>query len=224
MNSHSKIFIAVTIIFLISLIGLFLAGLVPEEIKGARSLFRIFETNSEANLSEFSSAPQVTLETDDPEDSFIADNLNLPTRVVIEKIGVDAPVLNPESRDIAVLDKSLLSGAVRYPSSGLPGGNKPVFLFGHSTTFPTVRNQAYKTFNRLEDLNIGDEIKVEAGGFSYQYLVTSVALVNDNAELIEFEDGDNGIVLSTCNTFGKKSERIVVKGKFLERRELIEIF
>jgi len=217
MNSHFKIFLAVLIIFLISLIGLFLVGLVPEEIKGARdSLFKI----SEANPRELFSAPQITLETDEPDAPSVADALNFPTRVIIEKIGVNAPVSNPESRDIAVLDNALLSGAVRYPTSGLPGGNSPLFLFGHSTTFSTVRNHAYKTFNRLENLNIGDAIKVEAGGLAYQYLVTSVALVDQDAELIEFADGDNGIVLSTCNTFGQKSERIVVKGRLVESRPI----
>ena len=53
---------------------------------------------------------------------------SLPKRVVIDEIGVDVDINNPESRSIDVLDNSLLSGAVRYPSSGLLGQKTNMLL------------------------------------------------------------------------------------------------
>jgi hypothetical protein len=40
-----------------------------------------------------------------------------PTRVHIARIGVDTTIVTPQSTDIAVLDRALLSGAVHYPGT-----------------------------------------------------------------------------------------------------------
>src|SRR5688500_6234745 len=47
----------------------------------------------------------------------------LPIEIDIPAIGVSATIANPNSTDVATLDKHLLSGAVRYPGSGLLGKN-----------------------------------------------------------------------------------------------------
>ncbi|OHA26569.1 MAG: hypothetical protein A3C06_03275 [Candidatus Taylorbacteria bacterium RIFCSPHIGHO2_02_FULL_46_13] len=140
----------------------------------------------------------------------------LPDRIVIEKIGVDTPVVNPESRDIVVLDKALLSGVVRYPTSGGLEDNSTMFLFGHSTSFRTVHNEAYKAFNRLGELQIGDTIRVSSGSTDYVYKVFSVSEVDKDKALVELQTGEKLLTLSTCDTFGARSDRFVVQARFIQ--------
>ena len=84
----------------------------------------------------------------------------LPLSIKIPVIGVDAPIYNPATTSVSVLDGYLLKGAVRYPGSGLLGGDGNIFIFGHNTGIKIVYNQAFKTFNGLKDLKAGDLIHV----------------------------------------------------------------
>lgn len=137
-----------------------------------------------------------------------------PDRIIIEKVGIDTKIMQPESRDIATLDTALQSGAVHYPGSGsIERGN--VFLFGHSTSFAVVRNQAYKTFNGLNQLVAGDEIILEANGAVYKYRVQKVSLVNEDDLLVSFNSSGRTLTISTCNTFGEKQERWVVTAELV---------
>lgn len=137
----------------------------------------------------------------------------LPTRVIVDKIGIDVAVHNSESTDSKTLNDLLLRGSVRYPGSGTLGhGN--MFIFGHSTSIKIVNNQAFKAFNHLKDLNIGDKIRIQSGAAEYTYKVTAVLLVDSDKVLVDFTDKRNMVTLSTCNVFGEKQERFVVEAVF----------
>jgi LPXTG-site transpeptidase (sortase) family protein len=137
----------------------------------------------------------------------------LPDRIKIPSVGVDSQIQRPESQDISVLDQALNKGAVYYPGSGtINVGN--MFIFGHSTGFAVVNNQAYKTFNDLEDLNRGDEILIDSGEKTFVYKVDSVNLVDENEAYVDFTRTDRMLTISTCNTFGQKQERWVVEASF----------
>lgn len=138
-----------------------------------------------------------------------------PIRLVIEKIAVNAPVENPQSRDIAVLDAALLKGVVHYPGSGSLESKTNMFLFGHSTNWTNVQNRAFKSLNRLNELRLGDEIKLFSDEKEYIYKVTTVSLVDENEALVKFETGKRKLTLSTCDTFGKRTNRFVVTADFL---------
>ncbi len=137
-----------------------------------------------------------------------------PTRIVIDKIGVDATVANPNTTNAATLDDYLKEGAVRYPGSGSLGAGN-MFIFGHSTSIIVVHNQAYKTFNGLRDLKSGDVIKVYGASKIYEYRVTSVRLADSSEVLVKFDASKNMLTLSSCNTFGAKSERYVVEADYV---------
>lgn len=143
-----------------------------------------------------------------------------PTRVVIPEIGVDTLISNPTSFDIPTLDNELLKGAVRYPGSALLGENAPVFLFGHQSYLPVVRNPAFKAFNGLQKLEAGDAILVHSDTGVYEYRVRSVSLVDAKNALIPLEDGERRLVLSTCNSFGSPGERYVVSAEYVSRAAL----
>lgn len=138
-----------------------------------------------------------------------------PTRIVISRIGVDAKVLNPESIAVTALDEALKKGAVRYPESGKLNEGRTVFLFGHSSYLKTVRNLAYRTFNGLQNLKPGDEIRVEGVQNAYLYRVESVTMQKDSEAYVDLQGSGDELVLSTCNTFGAKQDRIIVRAKLV---------
>ena len=137
-----------------------------------------------------------------------------PSRIVIPKIALDGPVLNPQTQEAAVLDAALLKGAVRYPGSGDLESKKNIFIFGHSSELPVVHNQSFKIFNRLKELNVGDEVTLQSTDMNYRYKVSSVSLASASDALVNFTN-DHQLVLSTCNTFGAKQERFVVYADFV---------
>lgn len=145
---------------------------------------------------------------------------NLPLSIKIPNIGVDAQIYNPATTSIDILNDYLSKGAVRYPGSGLLDGGGNIFVFGHSTGFKIVNNQAYKTFNGIEDLKKDDLIHVYSDKYDYTYKVTFVKLVSADKALVEFNTKNNMLTLSTCDNFGAKSDRYVVESVFVSKTSL----
>ena len=139
-----------------------------------------------------------------------------PVSIVIPKIDVSATVSNPTSTDISVLDEELLSGAVRYPTSAKLGENGNVVIFGHSSYLPIVRNQAYKTFDGIQNLVQGDTITVNSEGTAYTYSVRTVSKQDANSAAIPLTVSGKVLTLATCDSFGTKTSRFVVTADFVE--------
>lgn len=144
----------------------------------------------------------------------------LPTSVVIPSIGVDSQIYNPSTTSAKILDDFLLKGAVRYPGSGLLGGSGNIFLFGHSTGIKIVNNQAFKTFNGIKNLKKDDLIHVFSDKYEYVYKVVTVEMVGADKALVEFNTKSEMLTISTCNTFGAKSDRYVVQSIFVAKKLL----
>ncbi len=143
-----------------------------------------------------------------------------PVRLMIDKIGVNTPVINSVSRTVSALDRDLTKGVVRYPGSALIGkGN--VFLFGHSSTLSVIHNPAYKALNHLDYLKTGDEIKVYSATKEYTYRVVSVNKKDEGQAVIDLAAKANRITISTCDTFsGIKQQRIIVEADYVGSRTL----
>ena len=143
--------------------------------------------------------------------------VELPTKIAIPAINLSASVVNPTTTDIETLDKSLFSGAVRYPTSARLGETGNVVLFGHSSYLPIVNNQAYKTFNGIQKLVAGDTITVYSAGAAYTYRVRSVAKENAASNTgISLATASRVLTLVTCNSFAAKEDRFVVTADFVE--------
>ena len=135
----------------------------------------------------------------------------LPEKVSIPKLGLTATVANPTTTNAEVLDKDLLYGAVRYPTSGMLGGDgQNVVLFGHSSYLPVVHNQAYKTFDGIQNLAHGDQILVTGNGTTYVYEVETVAQASAERDGIPLQVSGSKLTLVTCDSFASKSDRFVV--------------
>jgi LPXTG-site transpeptidase (sortase) family protein len=135
----------------------------------------------------------------------------LPEKIEIPKLKLTATVANPTTTDADILDKDLLYGAVRYPTSGSLGAQgKNVVLFGHSSYLPVVHNQAYKLFDGIQTLAHGDQILVTGGGTTYVYEVETVASANAQTDGIPLSVEGSKLTLVTCDSFKTKSDRFVV--------------
>jgi len=153
------------------------------------------------------------------EEAMIPSN-SAPARIIIDRIGVNAPVNNPESRNIEVLNESLLTGVVHYPGSGDLEDTSNLFLFGHSSGLRVVHNQLFKVFNGLKELKKNDIIKVQSESKEYLYRVKSVTLTTADQAFVELSNRKKTLTLSTCNTFGAKEERYVVQADFVGSYDL----
>ena len=136
---------------------------------------------------------------------------DLPARIVIEKVGIDFKIVNPDSTSLTFLDNELTKAPVRYPGSGtITSGN--MFIFGHSTGLKIVQNQAYKVFNNLKNLKEGDQIKIYSmAGKTYTYTVVDGKDVKKSETWIDFSAATPTLTLSTCDRLSEIGDRYVVK-------------
>jgi LPXTG-site transpeptidase (sortase) family protein len=139
-----------------------------------------------------------------------------PVKIEIPILKLSATVANPATTNIEVLDEALLKGAVRYPTSASLGETGNVVLFGHSSYLPVVGNQAYKTFNGIQKLVAGDAVIVYSSGTAYTYRVRTMQKESANDAGIPLDVTGRVLTLSTCNSFGQKSDRFVVTADFVE--------
>lgn len=140
----------------------------------------------------------------------------IPDRIVAPSIGMDMAVSNPRSRDLAILDSALLDGPVYYPGSGYLNEDANLLLFGHSSFLPVVKNENFRAFNHIKELKIGERIEIYSGDERFVYRVTSNILAKDSDVRVDFYSETPMITLTTCNSFGSKEDRYVVKAVLVE--------
>jgi LPXTG-site transpeptidase (sortase) family protein len=208
--------------FIVTIIVLGLVGLLPKELRPGREAY--VPSDAELGVTEHASgaaAPDTNRGTDTgletSAESPRPTTATLPTYISIPAIGTKASILHPSSPRVEVLDAALQKGAVYYPGSGtIEEGN--MFIFGHSTNWAVVQNQAYKTFNNLDELAAGAEILLTANGKTYVYEVETVTHVDANTAFVDLSRPGRRLTISTCDTFGAKSDRWVVDAVFKEVR------
>ncbi len=186
--------------FLISVYCLARVDLLPEA--------RATETISASLIEE---SPLVA-GTSNAVESFVKpEKKESPLSISIPSISLSTKVQNPMTTDIGTLDTALLSGAVRYPTSGLLGQkNANVVIFGHSSYLPIVNNKAFKAFTGIEKLGQGDVITVSSEAMIYTYVVQNVIKADATSDGIPLDVSGEILTLATCNSFGEKSDRFIV--------------
>lgn len=206
-----SVFLATSVVvFFLALSAASSVGFVPYYIDGSEprrvvSIAELPELGEEI-AAEVAAAPEPA----EPEEPGA-----LPMRVRISAIGLNLPLSNPDTRDIAKLDEYLKDGPARYVDSALLGEKGNVLLFGHSSHLPVVHNQMYKAFNRIPELEAGDVIEVDGGGKTFTYRVLSVKTVNAEEGIIDLSREGNRLTIVTCDTLTSKSSRFVVNAELI---------
>ncbi|MEJ0054103.1 MAG: sortase [bacterium] len=152
----------------------------------------------------------------------IPQSAELPVKIEVPSIRLSAKIANPSSTDIETLDHALLGGAVRYPTSAKLGEAGNVILFGHSSYLPVVSNQAFKTFDGIQNLEKGDRIIVSSGTRAYAYAVAGVSKQSAASDAgIALTSTGHTLTLATCDSFGEKTDRFVVTAELVESYPLV---
>lgn len=212
-------------IFVATLVLLSVFNLLPSEFETKSEDLSIFEKAKLIVMGGYttpttkpaSQTPNVTNNTVSQQGRTIA--AEDPVRIVIPLADVDITVRNPQTTNADYLDAELTRGVVKYPGSGFPGAGN-MFIFGHSTGFSAVQNEAFKAFNNLHNLQVGDEIKVYSTKHIYTYKVQVVKKVDKNDTWVRFDGSKNMLTLSTCDSFGTKSDRYVVEAEYIGLTEI----
>lgn len=208
--SSTKTAVYVIIFFMLGHLLLSALGLVPSEVSEFNQ--RVLQGVQNIHRLSYQRPPKPILPnadiSEEDRETIIG---TAPMRIVIDKIDVDVDIKSPEEANIEKLDAALQEGVVHYPGSGGIGGERRMFLFGHSSRLPVVQNQAYQSFNGLDELTKGDEIRIIGDDGKEQiYVVTATEVVDQDERLVSFESGSGKLTLSTCTTFGARENRVVV--------------
>lgn len=124
--------------------------------------------------------------------------------VNVPDVDIRYPVVEGTTADI--LKKSL----GHFEGTALPGEVGNFCVAGH-------RNSSYaRYFNRLDEVNIGDEIIVETRTNKYTYIVTKTFKIHENQTEVLDQTDDKKITLITCTNGYKPKYRIVVQGLLKE--------
>ena len=154
-----------------------------------------------------------------PETTGIADE-SLTAEVLIEKLGIDVPIVWSGSTKDADLEKDLEHGAIHYPGTPRPGEHGNSFVTAHSSDYPWKAGNYKQAFVKLGNLNMGDDIVVvykKDGAFVYraQFKVVSKEVVS-STDIRMIEQGDaTELTLATCWPIGTNWKRLMVKAELV---------
>lgn len=126
-----------------------------------------------------------------------------PSRVVIPRIGVDAPIVQ------GVTWEDLKKGVGHLPGSAHPGQRGNMYLAAHNDIFGEI-------FRDLERLELGDEFFVYSGSESFRYVVTSKRIIDPTDVSVMYPSTEPIATLQTCHPYLVDSHRLVVIGELAQ--------
>ncbi len=141
----------------------------------------------------------------------------LPKAITIESLGRTVKVLNPTSHLIADLDADLLHGVVRHPDSAALNQLGTVFILGHSSYLPAVKNPNFQAFNGLQNLQWGDMIVIHATEGDFTYRVDRVFKAKTADYVVPIAGETQKLVIATCNSFGSTDDRYIVEAELIKK-------
>ncbi len=136
-------------------------------------------------------------------------------KIVIPKIGVDAPLVFPQSADNKSILEAIKNGVAHYPGTALPGRVGNTFLTGHSSYYWWSGGQYNRVFTLLDKLQANDLVYVDYGGKEYVYKVRdSIIVLPAQTDVL---NPTPGAVLSlmTCTPVGTNLKRLIVRADLI---------
>jgi sortase A len=124
-------------------------------------------------------------------------------RIEIDAIGVDKVLMN--GTDTATLQ----AGPSRYPQTPLPGVGSTTAVAGHRTTYGAP-------FRRINELDQGDEIRVEMPYGAFNYEVERHEVVSPERFEVTKPVGYERLVLTACHPLYSAAQRWVVFARLLD--------
>lgn len=118
-------------------------------------------------------------------------------RIEIPSIGADYVVIQGTD------EGDLQRGPGHYPTTALPGQGRTIGIAGHRTTYGAP-------FNRIDDVEVGDEITLEMPYATFTYEVTETDIVDPSDVEIVDDVGRERLVLTACHPLYSAAQRYAV--------------
>lgn len=137
-----------------------------------------------------------------------------PNTIIISKINITAPIIQPAGTSQKELNAALNQGVIIYPGSALPGQNGEVALSGHSSVFPWVSTKYGQVFTLLDKLEAGDVVSIVYNHQQFDYrIIGKEVLMPNNVKILETSQPK--LKLVTCWPIGTANKRLVVYGELI---------
>lgn len=136
-----------------------------------------------------------------------ADYTVSPNRLIIPKIGVNAPIVESNSEDYG-----LSRGAWRMPKSSTPDEGGNTVITGHRFKYLPPNNLTFYLFHKLE---VGDIFSSIWEDEIYYYKIREIKIVKSTDLSILNESDESIMTLFTCDPIYSTENRLVVIGELI---------
>ena len=135
-----------------------------------------------------------------------------PNTLVIESLGIEAPIVYAEDNNDNTFAAALAQGVVHYPGTKNPGQPGNVYIFGHSSDLPWSQGDYKTVFALLPRVEIGAEVIVtDASGNAFTYTVTeSFSAGANRVDLLANTPEQYRLTLQTSYPIGTALRRWIV--------------
>jgi LPXTG-site transpeptidase (sortase) family protein len=143
--------------------------------------------------------------------------------LIIDSIGVRAPIVFNIPADNKAIYQNLENGVVHYSNTAKPGAGKTVsVLLGHSSAYPWYKGHYGSVFALLGKLKVGDRFYVQyEDGRIFVYSVKRSFIFSpfgSQEELNALEQNSTGsLVLISCYPVGTNYRRIAVEADIVQQ-------
>ncbi len=143
-----------------------------------------------------SAASSLSIEMEEPRG-------NAPTRIVIPKLNIDAPIVGDVSWD------ALKKGVGHLPGSANPGERGNLYLAAHNDIYGEI-------FRYLHELEPGDDYFIYGGEQKFRYVVKEKRIIEPTDVEVMWPTTEPIATLQTCYPYLIDTHRLVVIGELAE--------
>lgn len=135
-------------------------------------------------------------------------------KIVIQKLGVDAPVVYGMNRvDEPSVQRALQDGILHFAGSPNPGQSGNAIFVGHSSNAPWAPGNYKFVFATLERMQVGDSFYAHFEGIRYEYKITKKTIVLPSDVSVLAATEKPSATLITCTPVGTDYKRLVILGE-----------
>ena len=142
--------------------------------------------------------------------------------LVIDSLGVNAPIVFNIPGNNDAIYKALEQGVVHYSDTIKPGMRGVSVILGHSSAYPWYKGKYGSVFALLSKLNTGDRfyVRYDDGRFFIFEVEKSIIFnpLSDDSRFRELDQTDGAsIVLVSCYPVGTSYLRIAIKANLISQ-------
>jgi len=137
-------------------------------------------------------------------------------QLVVDHIGINAPIVFGIPTDTDTIYKALEQGVVHYSDTVKPGMDGLAVILGHSSAYPWYKGKYGSVFALLSKLRVGDKFYVRYSDSRFFVFEVKDSIVfnpfSNDSRLDEFERvSGSSIILVSCYPVGTNYQRIAIR-------------